>query len=159
MSVPRPTPRETDVDELWRVHAADLMRFATVLVGPSDADDIATDAFLGACRPALGPDVRDPRAYLLGAVAKRALSFRRGRERRWRRDLAAVGPAATLHDDDFGDVRGAVARLSVVQRSVVYFAFWEDLSERAIAEVLGVSPGTVHRHLTRAKVLLRKAMQ
>jgi hypothetical protein len=30
--------------------------------------------------------------------------------------------------------------LTVAQRSVVYFAFWEDLTERAIAELLGVSP-------------------
>lgn len=153
------TPGGSEIDELWCKHAADMLRFAALLVGPSDADDIATEAFLGACRSAVGPSVRDRRSYLLGAVAKRALSFRRGRERRWRRDLAAVGPAATYNVDEFADVRHAVALLSVVQRSVIYFTFWEDLPERAIAELLGVSPGTVHRNLSRAKALLRKALQ
>jgi len=153
------TPRGSEIDQLWRKYAADLLRFAGLLVGPSDADDIATEAFLGACRSALGPSVRDPRSYLLGAVANHAMSFRRSRERRWRRDLAAVGPNATDSVDEFADVRHAVARLRVVQRSVIYFAFWEDLPERAIAELLGVSPGTVHRNLTRAKALLRKALQ
>ena len=43
--------------------------------------------------------------------------------------------------DDFAEVRHAVARLTVAQRSVVYVAFWEDLPERAIADLLGVSPG------------------
>ena len=38
-----------DVD-LWNAHAAELMRFATVLVGPHDAADVVSDAFLGATR-------------------------------------------------------------------------------------------------------------
>lgn len=38
----------TGADQLWRDHAVDLMRFATVLVGPGDAHDIAVEAFLRA---------------------------------------------------------------------------------------------------------------
>lgn len=147
-----------EADDLWCAHGADLLRLATLLVGPNDADDIAVEAFLGACRSATGPQVRDSRSYLLGAVANHASSFRRSRERRWRRDLAAVGPASASPTDEFAHVRHAVARLTVAQRCVVYFAFWEDLPERAIAELLGVSPGTVHRNLFRAKVTLRKAL-
>jgi RNA polymerase sigma-70 factor (ECF subfamily) len=147
------------LDELWREHGVDLLRFAALLVGPHDADDIAVEAFVGAAVNATDPAVRDPRRYLLGAVANHAASFRRSRERRWRRDLAAVVPSSTSAADDFAEVRHAVARLTVAQRSVVYFAFWEDLPEREIAELLGVSPGTVHRNLYRAKLLLRKALQ
>lgn len=41
--------------QLWRAHAADLVRFATVLVGPADAHDIVVEAFLrGAARIELG---------------------------------------------------------------------------------------------------------
>ena len=78
--------------------------------------------------------------------------------RRWKRDLAAVGPASTSQPDDFGDVRRAVSALSPMQRAVVYFTYWEDLPERAIAEMLQLSPGTVHHALDRARTILRKAV-
>lgn len=79
-----------ETDDLWRAYGGDLLRLATLLVGPNDADDIAAEAFLGACRSATRPNVVDSRSYLLGAVANHAASFRRSRERRWRRDLAAA---------------------------------------------------------------------
>lgn len=145
-------------DELWRDHADELLRFATVLVGPDDADDVVADAFLGAADRATSPLVANPRAYLYRAVANRAHDEHRRRHRQWRRDLAAVGPASLDLPDDFGDVRRAVATLSLSQRAVVYLAYWEDLPERAIAELLELSPGTVHRTLDRARQTLRKAL-
>ncbi len=135
------------------------MRFATVLVGPSDAHDIAVEAFLRAGTLAAGETVANPRAYLMRAVANRANDLRRSRERRWRRDLAAVGPFSTAGPDTFVDVRRAVGALSLAQRTVVYFVYWEDLSERDIATLLQVAPGTVRRHLVRARIHLRKALQ
>lgn len=59
----------TGADQLWRVHAADLMRFATVLVGPVDAHDITVEAFLRASPVVDGGTVTNPRAYLMRAVA------------------------------------------------------------------------------------------
>ena len=105
-----------------------------------------------------GSTVANPRAYLYRAVANRAYDLKRSRVRRWRRDLAAVGPASATQPDDFSDVRRAVARLSVTQRAVVYLAYWEDQPERAIAEHLGLSPGSVHKTLERARDTLRKAL-
>jgi RNA polymerase sigma factor (sigma-70 family) len=146
-------------DDLWRAHADELLRFATVLVGPNDAYDIVVDAFLNAAGPAGSAAVANRRAYLFRAVANRANDEHRSRQRRWQRDLAAIGPATTSPADDFSDVRRAVARLSVQQRAVVYLAYWEDLPERAIAELLDLSPGTVHRTLERARAALRQALR
>lgn len=146
-------------EQMWRAHAADLMRFATVLVGPADAHDIAVEAFLRAGAVAAGDTVTDPRAYLMRAVANRANDLRRSRERQWRRDLSAVGPGSTAGPDTFLDVRRAVSSLSLGQRTVIYFVYWEDLSERDIAALLQISPGTVRRHLVRARLHLRKALQ
>lgn len=145
--------------ELWRTHAAELVRFATVLVGPTDANDIVVEAFLRSSGRVLAGGVTNPRAYLFRAVANHAHDLQRSRERRWARDLAAIGPAAVDAPDTFVDVRRAVAGLSVRQRAVVYFAYWDDLPERAIAELLQVSPGTVRRHLVRARFNLRKALR
>ncbi|MEN9506131.1 MAG: hypothetical protein RI958_2057 [Actinomycetota bacterium] len=151
-------PMTAEVDALWREHADELLRFATVLVGPSDAPDIVADSFLRSADTILSGQVDNPRAYLYRAVTNRARDLRRSRERRWARDLAAIGPANMAAHDSFIDVRRAVAELSVQQRAVVYFAYWEDLPERAIADVLQIAPGSVRRHLVRARHHLRKAL-
>ena len=150
--------RETVDEDLWRSHADELLRFATVLVGPADAYDLVADTMLRVAAQANAPAVANKRAYLFRAVANRAVDQRRSQQRRWRRDLAAVGPASTSQPDDFADVRRAVSELTPMQRAVVYFTYWEDLSERAIAELLELSPGTVHHTLERARQDLRKAL-
>jgi len=94
------------------------MRFATVLVGPGDAHDIAVEAFLRAGPVAAGDTVANPRAYLMRAVANHANDLRRSRERRWRRDLAAVGPTATASPDTFLDIRRAVCTLCAISAQI-----------------------------------------
>lgn len=146
-------------DELWRTHADELLRFATVLVGPTDAHDIVVEAFLRSTESMTPGGVTNQRAYLFRAVVNHAHDLRRSRERRWARDLAAIGPTSMAAPDTFIDVRRAVVGLSVQQRAVVYLAYWEDLTERSIADFLQVSPGTVRRHLVRARSNLRKALR
>lgn len=154
--------RETIDEDLWRQHADELLRFATVLVGPTDAYDVVADVMLRVGPHVQAPTVTNKRAYLFRAVANRVTDQRRSQLRRWKRDLAAVGPASTSQpddrSDDGADVRRAVSALSPMQRAVVYFTFWEDLPERAIADLLQLSPGTVHHALDRARTILRKAL-
>ncbi len=57
------------------------------------------------------------------------------------------------------DLRRQIAALSLQQRAVVFFTYWEDMTIPAIADLLGLSSGTVHRNLTRARAQLRKALQ
>ncbi len=148
----------TATEVLWRHHADELLRFATVLVGPSDANDLVVEAFLR-CAQGLIAEVDNQRAYLYRAVSNRAHDLRRARQRRWARDLAAILPATTVDPDPLVDVRRAVASLSVAQRAVVYLVYWEDHTERSAAETLQISPGTVRRHLARARTHLRKALR
>lgn len=129
-----------------------------MLVGPADAHDVAVEAFLRAASAADRPGVSSARAFLMRSVVNRARDLRRSNERRWRRDLAAVGPAATNGPDSFFEVRRAVSTLSLAQRSVVYFVYWEDRTEAETADLLGVSVGSVRRHLVRARTHLRKAL-
>jgi RNA polymerase sigma factor (sigma-70 family) len=149
---------EQQIDDLWREHSAALVQFATVLVGPSDANDIVVEAFLRSSAVIVGGTIEHPRAYLYRAVTNQAHDWRRSRERRWQRDLAAIGPNQVGPLDTHIDVRRAVAALSLGQRAVVYLAYWEDQTEREIAASLNLSLGTVRRHLFRAKAHLRKAL-
>jgi RNA polymerase sigma factor (sigma-70 family) len=146
-------------ESLWREHAGELLRFATVLVGPADAGDVVAETLLRA-DPALSSGrVLNPRAYLVRSVVNHALSLRRSRRRRWTRDLAAVRTATVDATESDIDVRRAVAALRVIERAVVYLAYWEDLTERDIAEQLQLAPSTVHRHLVNARARLRKALR
>lgn len=49
------------------------------------------------------------------------------------------------------DVLRAVERLSVQQRAAVFLTYWVDLTPDDVAVRMGVSTGTVKRHLARAR--------
>ncbi len=82
------------------------------------------------------------------------------RTRMRRRDReASVAPDPVVHPPEVHpEVRTAVERLSVRQRAVVILAYWEDLTDQMIAEYLGISAGSVRRHLARARSRLRRVL-
>jgi RNA polymerase sigma factor (sigma-70 family) len=143
-------------DEAFRKYVDKLMRFATVLVGPSHAEDVAVEGFMRAFRSPGWPGIQNHRAYLYRVVLNVARSRARGDLRRRRREAGiATGEAAWDQIVDF-DVLRAVERLSVMQRAVVMLTYWEDLDGEAVGRRLGVSQGTVKRHLHRAKARLKE---
>lgn len=152
-------PPPATADALWRVHGIALLRFGTVLVGPSDAHDVVVEALLRAVETIDAGHVDNPLAYLYRAVANGAHDYRRSRHRRWTRDLHALAATVTSDPTPDIDIQRAMATLSVRQRAVVYLAYWDDMSERAIASTLGLSPGSVRRHLVRARVHLKAALR
>jgi hypothetical protein len=81
--------------EIYRKHADDLIRFAAGLVGPSDAWDIVSEAFLGCLNSAGWMTVTEKRSYLFGSVYKKAaesIALRDAacQERRSRRDQSSL---------------------------------------------------------------------
>ena len=46
-------------------------------------------------------------------------------------------------------------RRSARQRAVVFFTYWEDLDGATTADRLGISEGSVRRHLDRARKALK----
>jgi len=147
------------VAALWEEHREKLVRFAGALVGPDDAHDLASEVFFDVVGDLIDGRVDHPTAFLYRAASNRAHKLRRSRERRWQRNLHAVSHRVVEAPDSFVDVRHAVALLSVAQRAVVFLVYWEDRTERDTADILQISPGTVRRHLVRARIHLRKALQ
>ena len=143
----------------WKQHAAALLRYATLLVGPNDAADVVAITFAKFVQSSSHRAIDHQRAYLFRSVTNTALDQMRSRQRRQVRDLCAVLPAVSLAHESQLDIRQAVAALSVQQRSVVYFTYWEDLDANQIASLLAISPDSVRRHLARARTHLRKALQ
>ena len=149
------TPSDT---ELYRAHADELTRYATVLVGPDDAPDVVTDAVLAAFAARGWQRVDNKRAYLFRAVLNTANSRHRSDGRRRRREHHATlrrrRPSAPPQGEAI-DVHRALDELSPQQRAVVFLAYWDDLTAEQIAETLDVSPGTVRKQLARARARLR----
>lgn len=124
----------------------------------------AEDALQGAFAQAFASWSRvsraeDPLAYVRrmafnAALAQRRLAFRR--RETLRADLpdrssreAGAGPEIRL------DLWDAIGDLPPRQRAVVVLRYFEDLTERQIADTLGVRPGTVKSQASAALLTLR----
>lgn len=150
---------KVDVAQLYELHVPDLMRFATVLVGPADAGDVVSDAMVGLMSRPASSSVRDPRAYLFRSVSNVAASHHRSRTRRRERELRSVSntpPPSGGEPTASVDARRVLSVLSEQQRAVIFLAYWRDLAPGEIAELLGVTEGTVRKQLARARDRLRE---
>ena len=144
--------------ETYEKHAEELLRFATVLVGPDSAPDVLSAAVLRAIAARSWPMVENRRAYLFRCVLNEARTSYRSSFRRQKLEVRLAPPEATSDPESPIDVANALAHLSQRQRAVVYFAYWEDQSNEEIAFLLNISSGSVHRHLARARARLRRLL-
>ena len=84
------------------------------------------------------------------------------RRRRTTVDIAAVEETLAAPQSDCVErmsLWNAVQRLPEEQKAVVTLFYYEDLSIRAISEVLGVTQGTVKTRLSRARGRLRRLIE
>lgn len=146
--------------EAWRAHAGELVRYATVLVGANEAEDLLVETFLRCTTRLRSRALSNPAGYLFRVLTNLAHDRGRRHAREVRRDVRlTIDSRATYQPVEWDPrVAGAVAALTVRQRAVVYLAYWEDLTESAIADRLGVHVGTVRRHLHRARAQLREVL-
>jgi RNA polymerase sigma factor (sigma-70 family) len=147
---------ERSLEGLYRFHVHGLMRFATTLVGPSDAADVVSDAIESLLASNQLASAEDPPALMHRAVFAKARSMqrssfrRRAREQRFARELTVKSPSLRP------DVVAAVVGLSPRQRACVYLTYWHDLAPAEVGRWLDISEGTVKRHLARARAHLRR---
>jgi RNA polymerase sigma factor (sigma-70 family) len=67
--------------------------------------------------------------------------------------------AAESRSDDAAWLRGVLASLPERQRTVLFLRYYADLEYDAIAEALGVAPGTVAATLSQAQLSLRRKLE
>lgn len=159
-------PEKRWVLEALSAHEKALVRFASTIVGPSDAKDVVQDTFLELCR-ANREDVEDHLVPWLFTVCKnRALSIRRG-SKRVTNDVEDVmgiasveaGPHGELEKKEAGEtVAGLLAQLPERSREVVALKFAGGLSYKEIAEVTGLSVSNVGVILHEALSKVRERM-
>lgn len=158
-------PAGIDLDGLFRAHATPLLRLAVVLTGDQRlAEDLVQDAFVrlhrSGARPAPGTEL----AYLRRTV----VNLSHGHHRRLRiarshpPDPPRAAPAAELdavRHDGQRRVADAVRALPRRQRDCVVLHYFADLTDTEIADVLGISAGSVKTHLHRARAALAHVLE
>ncbi|MEJ7585478.1 MAG: sigma-70 family RNA polymerase sigma factor [Acidimicrobiales bacterium] len=143
---------------IYERHADELIRFATGIVGASEAADVLSTAMVNALSSRSWPHVIEKRAYLYRCVLNAARSSQRSGSRRRVRELRVVYREVANAPETAPEVWEAVKGLSPRQRAVVFLTYWEDLDVSAVAHLLDLSEGTVKQHLARARAHLRRKL-
>ncbi len=157
---------EESFDTFVRTRGGHFLRVAMLLTGsPTEAEDLLQTSLTQLYRawPRLGGAESAPDAYLRTILVNTRRSWWRTK---WRRELpvAAVperpDPAADLAENyALGAlVHAALAELPRQQRAVLVLRYVEDLPLASVADLLGVSVGTVKSQAHRGLRALRAAL-
>jgi RNA polymerase sigma factor (sigma-70 family) len=142
--------------EIYAEVKADLMRYATALVGVSDAADLVSAVVTNVLERRGGlASLDDPRPYLMKAVLNEARMRHRSRTRK-HKALAALGSGH--FDPEHDEVLELLMDLPARQRAATFLAYYEQYTPTEIAELMGCRPGTVRRYLHLARVKLKEAL-
>jgi RNA polymerase sigma-70 factor (sigma-E family) len=156
------------ISALFRQHHGDFVRLAVLLVGDQPtAEDVVQDVYASVHArwtklPARDSGLSYVRAAVLnrcrsvlrrrGVASRVSLSFRAAEE-----TLASAEHEAMLCEDR-RRVLQALALLPCRRREVLVLRYYLDLSEAEIAEILGISPGTVKSTAARGLAALARAL-
>lgn len=144
---------------VYAEHAAELVRYATVLAGPSGADDLVAEACVKAFGSPAWATVENPRAYLYRAVLNEARQAGRSGARRLVRERRAAVADRVDPPASAVDVHSALRVLTERQRAVVFFTYWQDRTTAEIADELGIDQRTVQRELLAARSRLAEVLR
>jgi len=149
-----------DVGAEFRLHVDELVRFATLLVGPDDATDVVSDAVTATISRRSLDGVENVRAYWFRAVLNTAADWHRTAQRRALREQRFHRVEVRVSESmPSSDARRLLAGLSPQQKAVIFLTYWHDWPPIRIAEVLDVSEGTVRKQLARAREQLREVLR
>ncbi|HLF43343.1 MAG TPA: RNA polymerase sigma factor [Acidimicrobiia bacterium] len=145
--------RGVNDEAVWRKHSEELVRYASILVGPSDAEDLLSAVVVRvlAAKGSLSA-LEDARPYLFRAVLNESKNHRRQF-----RTPPQIGEAV-LPDEPRPEVLKAAMALPPQQRAAVYLTYWKDLPIRETASLIGCRPGTVRRYLVLARRHLKEVL-
>jgi len=145
-------------------HHTRLVRLGYLLCGDTHrAEDAAADAFVRVYPHWRAGRVDDVGAYLRKALANGLREQARRATVRDIRPVADPDPGAVAALDgttvEHDRVMTALRALPDDQRHVVVLRIWDDLSEAATADVLGIPTGTVKSRTARAVERLRQLLE
>jgi RNA polymerase sigma factor (sigma-70 family) len=148
-----------DLERLYRRRFAAFVGLAAAVTGDrGEAVDVVQDSFAKALRKRRSirsPDALEP--WLWRVVLNTARDRRRGRRSGL---LSGSEPAVTANGyETDAAVRALLAELPERQREAIFLRYYADLDYAAIAELLGISAGTVAATLNAAHSALRERLE
>lgn len=160
-----PATRDELVVDLFHTHYRPLVGMARLLVD-GEAEEVVQESFTrlyALFRRLDNPD--KALAYLRTTVLNQCRS--RLRRRRTARDKQHLLPRVDtaepvterLAHDDVDRVRAAVRGLSRRQQQCIVLRYYSDCNEAQIATTLGISAGSIKKHLARARSALASQLE
>ncbi len=151
---------------LYSARFAELVRTAALLLGHVDeAEEIVQEAFVRTLKawPRLH-DVSRVESYLLSVMLNLARSKIRRRAIARHRGLPVDASLPSTEEkvvlrEEYRTVLGELWRLPKRQRECLVLRYYLGLSESEVAEVLGISVGSVKTHTHRGIEKIRKALE
>lgn len=140
-----------DDETIYRKNRDDLIRYATVLVGPAGAEDVVSTVILRVLARRRLDDLDEPRAYLFRAV----LNECKTRLSRRRTHLSITEVGGIPADESRSHIIQAVLDLPPQQRAATYLVYWAGLTVAEAADLIGIRPGTAKRYLHLARRTLK----
>ena len=144
---------DDDREALFLRERSGLVRLAHVITGSNlVAEDVVHDAYL---RWVDRPGLVNPGGYL------RTIVVNLSRDALRRRDVAArvrLDAPVPLGEPELDETWAVVRTLPARYRTALALRFYEDLSEREIAELMGIRPGTVKSLIHRGLARVRKEL-
>lgn len=141
--------------DFYRAEQPEQVRRAALMLGSDDAaNDVVHDALTAMYRS--WSSINEPGPYLNRAVLNGCRAVGRDRTRQIRlRERLQSPEASTTQDEVLLDV---VGRLPFNQRAAVILRFYAQMSEREIADALGVPTGSVGPWIHRALSQMKKEL-
>lgn len=154
------------LEELYRRHGAWLLlRLQRRCADPSLVDEVVQDTFLAVWRGARSySGTGEVAAWVWGIGIRRLVDALRRRPAA-ALDLAGVAEPTEVSAEErvllgieYGDLGGALNRISPELRAVVQATVLDGLTTREAARLLGIPPGTVKTRMMRARSALREEL-
>lgn len=154
----RPAAAPAGFEDLYRRRATDALRYASVIVGPGEAEEVCQEAWLRVWQFWEGSTADRREAWALRIVRNCALERRRWRKRRPSVPLDEMDPSHPVMLEDLVLTRleadHALDRLSELprrQRETLFLREVAELSYGEIATMQGIPAGTVMSRLHAAR--------
>jgi RNA polymerase sigma factor (sigma-70 family) len=148
-------------EEIVAEYGALVMRVCRALVGPVDAADAWSEAFLSALQayPRLPAD-SNVKGWLVTIAHRKAIDQLRGAARRPQpaRELPELAAPEPAPADDDDELRAALDALPPKQRGAVIYRYLAELSYAEVGELLGSNATAARRSAADGIASLRKRL-
>jgi RNA polymerase sigma-70 factor, ECF subfamily len=153
--------RAAEIERIYRAGYGRFLRVAVAILREEQlAEEAVHDGFVRALRHRRGFGARGSLEAWLWRIVVNEARRRGAAERRTvlvaPTELAEAAAAASNGHREHGAVEALVAALPERQRLALFLRYYADLDYEAIAEALGVKPGTVAATLHAARASLRR---